>query len=113
MSRGHHDLGGLPAGPVPREEHVLSPWEKEVDAIRNLLGDRKRRLMTADELRHGIESLSPEQYRGLAYYERWIESILSTMERKGVRTRAEFEARLAEVRARPEHAPVAKEGGGA
>ncbi|MCC7426517.1 MAG: nitrile hydratase subunit beta [Alphaproteobacteria bacterium] len=103
MTRGHHDLGGRPAGSVPREEHVLSPWEKEVDAIRNLLGDKKRRLMTSDELRLGIESLSEAEYNTLAYYDRWIESILTTMERKGVLTRDEFARKVAAVQTRPEH----------
>lgn len=104
MTRGHHDLGGRPAGAIPKEEHVLAPWEKEVDAIRNLLGDRKRRLMTADELRLGIESVSEAQYHTLAYYDRWIESILTTMEKKGVLTREEFARKVEAVRGRPEHA---------
>ena len=78
--RGIHDMGGDPdhrwSGPVPRAEHVLAPWEKEVDAIRTLLG--RKGLQTADELRLGIESLSGEDYARLSYYERWIESITST-----------------------------------
>ena len=46
----HHDMGGMPAGPVERAEHDHAPWEKRVDAILRLLTDRKRRIMTVDEL---------------------------------------------------------------
>jgi hypothetical protein len=95
--RGMHDMGGDPdhlwSGPVPREEHVLAPWEKEVDAIRNLLGQKG--LMTADELRLGIERLSGEEYARLAYYERWLASIVSTMEGKGVLPKGAHAAKVA------------------
>jgi hypothetical protein len=33
MTRSHHDMGGLPAGPVDRSEHDYALWEKRVDAI--------------------------------------------------------------------------------
>lgn len=99
--RGMHDMGGDPdhlwSGPVPREEHVLAPWEKEVDAIRNLLGAKG--LMTADELRLGIESLSGEDYARLAYYERWLASIVATMEGKGVLAMGAHAAKLAALEA--------------
>ena len=75
--RGHHDIGGDPAGPVPRTEHVLAPWEKEVDAILNVL--RGKGLMSADKLRLGIEQLPPGDYRRLSYYERWLASVAWTM----------------------------------
>ena len=35
--RAHHDMGGLPAGPVERNEHDYALWEKRVDAIMILL----------------------------------------------------------------------------
>jgi hypothetical protein len=96
-----HDMGGDPdhlwSGPVPRTEHVLAPWEKEVDAIRNLLGQKG--LMTADELRLGIESLSGEDYARLTYYERWLASIVVTMEGKGVIATGAHAARVAALAA--------------
>ena len=33
MLRRHHDMGGLEAGPIDREEHAHAPWEKKVDAL--------------------------------------------------------------------------------
>jgi hypothetical protein len=96
--RGHHDIGGDPAGPVPRAEHVLAPWEKEVDAILNVL--RGKGLMSADKLRLGIEQLPPEDYRRLSYYERWLASVAWTMEKDGLIPPGSFAARVAELEAR-------------
>src|SRR3546814_14800557 len=62
LLRRHHDMGGLPAGAVEPGEHDYAPWEKRVDAILRLLADSKRRLITTDELRRGIEELGPGAY---------------------------------------------------
>ena len=35
--RGHHDMGGLDAGPVQQTEHDYALWEKRVDALMALL----------------------------------------------------------------------------
>lgn len=80
----HHDMGGLPAGPVVQAEHDYAPWEKRVDAILRLMADPKRKLMTVDELRRGIEELGPGAYDELTYYERWIASIANILIEKGV-----------------------------
>ena len=96
----HHDMGGLPAGPVERGEHEHAPWEKRVDAILRLLTDRKRRIMTVDELRRGIEALGPGAYDELSYYERWMASIGENLIEKGVITVDELGRRMAEVEAR-------------
>jgi len=100
--RGIHDMGGDPdglwSGPVPREEHALAPWEKEVDAIRTLLG--RKGLQTADELRLGIESLTGEEYARLSYYERWLRSVLATMEGKGIIAPGAHAARVAALKGR-------------
>lgn len=67
MHRRHHDMGGLPAGPVEQAEHDYAPWEKKVDAIMRLLTDAKRKALTVDELRRGIEELGPGIYDELTY----------------------------------------------
>jgi hypothetical protein len=89
--RGVHDLGGLAAGAVPREEHELAFWEKRVDATMQLLV--RKGLMTVDELRRGIESLPPEDYARLSYYERWADSIARLMIERGVISEGELAAR--------------------
>lgn len=112
----HHDMGGEEEGPVidggAQAEHVYDPWEKRTDAILRLVSDKKRQLMTVDELRRGIEDLGPGAYDELSYYERWIASITNILIEKGVigidelgRKMAEAEARLkadAETPVRPQ-----------
>ena len=97
--RRHHDMGGLPAGPVERNEHDYAPWEKRVDAILRLLSDKKRRIITVDELRRGIEELGPGAYDEMSYYERWIASVTNNLLEKGVISVDELGQRMAEVRA--------------
>jgi hypothetical protein len=98
---GHHDLGGTQTGaPISREEHAVLPWELRVDALMRLLSDPNRpggALMTVDELRRGIEALSPEAYRSLGYYEKWLQSMIAIMTEKGVIDPGALELRLAEV----------------
>jgi hypothetical protein len=98
--RGHHDMGGDPAGPVERTEHDYAPWEKRVDAMLVLLGAPERGLMRTDELRRNVEALAPNAYESMTYYERWIASIAATMLQRGVFTADELGRKLAEVEAR-------------
>ena len=99
---GAHDVGGQDAGAVDRAEHDAAFWEKEVDAIQVLLSDEARGIVGVDELRRGIESLGPEAYDTLSYYERWIASIAAILVEKGVLSEAEVAARIAAIRARTE-----------
>jgi hypothetical protein len=91
-------MGGLPAGRVDRAEHDYSDWERRVDAMAVLLG-RKRRL-TVDERRRAIETLSPEAYDSLAYYERWVVALGQTLIQRGVITSAELARKMLEVEKR-------------
>lgn len=98
-ARGYHDIGGLPGGDIDRGEHDYAHWEKRVDALLVLLSSPDRRLLRVDELRRGIETLGPEAYDKLSYYERWIGSITNILVEKGVLERAEIEARIADLKA--------------
>lgn len=91
----HHDMGGRNDGPIDRTEHVLSPFEKRVDAMFVLLSDPTRTLITADELRRGIEDLDPRDYDGLPYYEKWLRGIVTILIEKRVLERAEIDRRTA------------------
>jgi hypothetical protein len=99
VRRGHHDMGGLPAGCVERTEHDYAEWERRVDALMVLLSGIRggRRLMTVDELRKNIEALPPEAYDRMSYYERWIVSITQTMIQRGVITTEELGRKMEEV----------------
>jgi len=102
--RRHHDMGGLAAGPIEQAEHDYSLWEKRVDAILRLLGDDKRKLMTVDELRRGIEDLGPGAYDEFTYYERWISAVSNILLEKGIITVDELGRRIEDVKARWEKA---------
>jgi hypothetical protein len=98
--RSHHDMGGLAAGPVERTEHDYALWEKRVDALMVLLHHKDRRLLTVDELRRHIESLGPEAYDKMSYYERWIHAITETLLERGVISVDELGRKIETIRAR-------------
>ncbi len=99
-ARPPHDLGGLEGGPIDAHEHAATFWEQRIDALMTLLGDGKRKLMDTAELRRGIESLGPEAYESLSYYERWAASMATIVVEKGVATQDELDRRIAEIRER-------------
>ncbi len=98
--RAHHDMGGLPSGPLDLSEHTYAPWEKRTHAMLVLLAERCSGVRTVDELRRGIESLGGAEYDGLTYYERWIGSLANILLQKGVFTADELGRKLAEIKGR-------------
>jgi hypothetical protein len=93
-----HDRGGWPdAGPINKAEHDLSMWEKRTDAIMMLLAGPTKRVLRVDELRRAIESLAPDAYEKLSYYERWITAIETLLIEKGILTREEIDRKAEEV----------------
>ena len=88
-----HDMGGRPNDdPIDQGEHVLMDWERRIDSIRGVLGDKG--LLGVDELRRAIEGLPPERYESLSYYERWTEAVEDLLIEKGVVTAAELDATM-------------------
>lgn len=93
--RSHHDLGGASkfmCEAVDTEPHALTDFDKEVDALRQILGAKE--VMSVDELRRCIEAIPEEEYHRLSYYRRWIRSITDNLLRKGVITEAELRSAL-------------------
>lgn len=100
MARGYHDIGGDAAGPVPQVDLPWLHWEKQVEAVRNLLGDGTRRVVSLDELRHGFETFGDTKYKTLSFYRRRLEAMIDVLEWKGIVTRKELAEQVKKVRAR-------------
>jgi hypothetical protein len=98
---GHHDVGGTQQdGEIPREQHAFMPWELRVDALMWILSDKSRPggpRMTVDELRRGIEEMSPEDYHDLGYFAKWLRSMIGIMTERGLISRDELDRRFAAI----------------
>jgi hypothetical protein len=96
-----HDVGGAPIhDSVPQGQHPFMPWEMRVDALMWVLTDGGRPgdpQMTVDELRRGIEALSPDDYRSLGYYEKWLLSMIAILHERGTIDREILERRAHEI----------------
>jgi hypothetical protein len=77
---------------VDTSDHVLTDFDRNVDAIRGILGAKK--VMSVDELRRGIEAIPEADYHRMTYYQRWIRSIADNLVVSGVITEAELRAAL-------------------
>jgi hypothetical protein len=96
VPRAMHDLGGVSrylCEAIDTEPHTLTDFDREVDAIRQILGMKS--VMSVDELRRGIEALPEAEYLRLSYYERWLRSITATLLQKGVIDEAALQAAVA------------------
>ena len=92
---GVHDLGGLPGGSIDTSQHEVEDWERLADAITIVLD--KRGVKTTDQHRRAQESLDPETYATLTYYERWVAATEALLIEKGILTREEIDERAARI----------------
>lgn len=95
VPRASHDMGGVSkfmCDAVDTEPHAFTDFDREVDAIRQILGMKK--VMGVDELRRGIEAIPEAEYHRLSYYQRWIRSITDNLLVRGVITEAELRTAL-------------------
>lgn len=92
--RGYHDVGGDQAGEIPKTELPWLHWEKQVEAIRGLLGDGTRRIVSLDEVRRGFESFGLEKYNTLSFYRRRLEAMTDILVEKGIVSRDELTAAM-------------------
>jgi hypothetical protein len=98
--RGYHDVGGDTAGDIPMVELPWLHWEKQVEAIRGLLGDGTRRIVSLDEVRRGFESFGITKYNELSFYRRRLEAMTDILVEKGVMSREELDAAVTAGRER-------------
>ncbi len=92
---GVNDMGGAPGGPIDKSQHEIEDWERLADAVTIVLD--KKGIKTTDEHRRAQESLPPEQYEALSYYERWVAATELLLVEKGVLTREEIDAKAQEL----------------
>jgi len=91
-----HDRGGWPTEePMERSERELADWERRVDALHMVLGEKGVR--STDEMRRAIENLEPCVYESLSYYERWTAALEYLMIEKGILTAEEIDRKMADL----------------
>ena len=91
-----HDRGGWPTDePIDRSEHAHADWELRVDALHQVLG--RKGLRSTDEMRRAIESLPPEEYESIGYYERWTAALEILLVEKGILTTEEIDRKMAQL----------------
>ncbi len=92
-----HDRGGWPTEEsINRTEHQVMDWELHIDGLRQVL-IQKGIMGSIDELRRAIESLEPQKYESLRYYERWVEAVELLLVEKGVLTKEEIETKVEDI----------------
>lgn len=96
---GPHDLGGSPGEAIDQSEHDFTFWERRVDAMMYLLF-KKGIVKDWSQIRHRIESLGPNVYESLSYYERWAGAAGALLLEQGVISEQELEQRIAEIKKR-------------
>jgi nitrile hydratase subunit beta len=89
------DIGGLPAGEVPREEVPQLYWEKHMIAMFNVLWDKG--VFNLDEFRRRVEETSPDDYKRSTFYGRRLDGMTDLLVEKGIIDRAELAARTDEI----------------
>ncbi|MEM7498543.1 MAG: ScnB-like protein [Pseudomonadota bacterium] len=98
--RSWHDMGGTAAGDIDPAEHDYALWEKRVDALLVLMTTKGH--FTVDGLRRALESMGPDAFETMSYYERWVAAVTQNLIETGALTIEELNARMAEVAARGE-----------
>ncbi len=96
--RRWHDMGGNPAGPVPKDDHDFALWEKRVDALMIIASGTGH--FTIDGLRRALEDMGEAAFESMSYYERWIAAINQNLIEAGTYTTAELAEKMTEVQKR-------------
>jgi len=89
------DIGGLPAGEVPRMDVPQLYWEKHMIAMFNVLWDKG--VFNLDEFRRRVEETSAEEYTRSTFYGRRLDGMTDLLVEKGIIDRAELAARTEQI----------------
>jgi hypothetical protein len=89
------DVGGLPAGDVPREDVPQLFWEKHMIAMFNVLWSKG--VFNLDEFRRAVEAMSPRHYKESSFYGRRLDGMTDLLVEKGIVSRDELAARTEQI----------------
>jgi hypothetical protein len=89
------DVGGLPAGDVPREEVPQLFWEKMMIAMFNVLWTKG--IFNLDEFRRTVEQMTPEEYKSSTFYGRRVDGMTSLLIEKGYISKEELNRRADDI----------------
>ena len=90
-----HDRGGWPnVGPIDTAEHELAQWEKNTHALMGLLRNEG---LIEGSTRPALESIPPEDYESMSYYERWITAMEDLLKESNVLTSSEIDDKVLEL----------------
>lgn len=85
------DIGGLPAGEIPRQEVPQLFWEKQMIAMFNVLWSKG--VFNLDEFRRMVESTAPEEYKKSTFYGRRLDGMTDLLVEKRIIEPEALEAR--------------------
>jgi hypothetical protein len=89
-------MGGEPNDePIDQSDHQKMDWEMRADALHQVLG--RKGIRRTDEMRRAMESLDPDLYRSLSYYERWTAALELLMVEKGYLTSDEIDRKVTQL----------------
>jgi nitrile hydratase len=96
---GIHDLGGMHGlGRIdPETDEPVFHAEWETRAFAMFAATYVFAGYTVDELRHDIEQMGPAEYLESSYYEHWVHAFERVLARRGIVTREEIDARVAQL----------------
>jgi hypothetical protein len=89
------DVGGLPAGEVPREDVPQLFWEKHMIAMFNVLWSKG--VFNLDEFRRTVEAMPPGEYQQSTFYGRRLDGMTDLLVEKGLISRDELSARTEQI----------------
>lgn len=97
---GVHDMGGMHGlGPIVREDAepwFHEEWERRAFALTLAAGFLGK--WNLDMSRYAREQMPPAEYLATSYYEHWLWGLERLLVDRGLLTREEIDARLAELR---------------
>lgn len=99
MTRLPSDYGGQPAGKIDQSPYTPTALDKNVDAMRVLMGKVDPR-MTSDVSRRTQEELDQRAYDAAPYYGRWLLGLRTSLVERGHLTQEEILERVAAIRSR-------------